>query len=643
MAIVSADGAVAAANDAFLTSLGRLRGDPPPARLALADGSDFRPARWSPNGLDMVAAGAQNLRIAGVFDLGDGNYLVRMRRPESGAVAELALRQGGILELVAEGAPIGRVMAALARSIDLMSPDYATSIRIVVADGNTERVAGDRLPAGFAGATRRLPPLDATALDRWRVAGQVYAIVDLVDHPQFGGHHAELAAHGFASVWFRYVLDVDGRVIGIISVLSRRRGLPTPDEVTALNLASHLAAVAIRHQRARDAAEASEARFREIAEFTNDWLWETDADLRVVHLSERFFETTGLEPELYYGRPTRENVHPAGTEAERARQIDDIRARRPLRNILVYVDRPDGGRAFYRVSGRPMLDEAGAFVGYRGGATDVTDRIQAERQLAEAKEAAERASRAKSEFLAAMSHELRTPLNAVLGFAEVLSGEMFGPLGNPRYREYARDIYDSGRHLLQLISDVLDLARLEAGRLELQEGEIEVPELIDEVQHMVRQQAEKAGLEMTTSIDPAVPPIRADRRRIKQVLLNLLSNSIKFTEAGGRIDILVESEPETGGLVLSVRDTGIGIAADDIPRALNLFGQIEGALARRHEGTGLGLPLSRALAELHGGSMELASAPGKGTRVSILLPRERMLRPWPNRGGKPAIRQLGGH
>ncbi|HEY8699330.1 MAG TPA: MHYT domain-containing protein [Rhizomicrobium sp.] len=245
--------------------------------------------------------------------------------------------------------------------------------------------------------------------------------------------------------------------------------------------------------------------------------------------------------------------------------------------------------------------------------------------LSAALDAADAANRAKSQFLATMSHELRTPLNAVIGFAEIISSEIFGPLGSARYREYAGDIRASGAHLLSLINDILDLSRLDAGQAGLNEEMLDVSALVAETSRMMRRQAEEADLEIAEKVDPGLPALRADKRRVRQVLLNLLSNAIKFTPGKGRI--VVSAARRGSELAVIVTDTGIGIAKDDIATALEHFGQIDGRLSRRYEGAGLGLPLAKQLMELHGGRLELASEPSRGTTVAMVFPTERLFDP----------------
>ena len=245
--------------------------------------------------------------------------------------------------------------------------------------------------------------------------------------------------------------------------------------------------------------------------------------------------------------------------------------------------------------------------------------------LASAMEHVIAAGQAKSSFLASMSHELRTPLNAIIGFSDVMVRELFGPLQNPRYREYANDINTSGEHLLQLINQVLDMSKAESGRLELEEEAIDVGAMAVSACRMVTPQAEKAGVALGMEIEPGLPALTGDRLRLTEVLLNLLSNAVKFTDAGGRVTVTAGCG-DSGGLVVSVADTGIGMAVEDIPRAMAPFVQLDNNRGRNLTGTGLGLPLARKMTELHGGRFELASAPGTGTTVTLRFPSARVQR-----------------
>ncbi len=255
--------------------------------------------------------------------------------------------------------------------------------------------------------------------------------------------------------------------------------------------------------------------------------------------------------------------------------------------------------------------------------TDCTELKRHENELIVAVQQAEMANRSKTNFLANMSHELRTPLNAIIGFSEILQGQMFGPLGAPQYLEYNKDILSSAQHLLAVINDILDVSKIETGQMELIEEEFQIEDVIDTSLRLVREPARAAGHEVQFEWHEPSLVIRADQRMVKQMLLNLLSNAVKFTPASGRIAVF-GGRTEAGGLAITVTDTGIGIAPEDLSEALSTFGQVDSEFARRFEGTGLGLPLTSSLIELHGGTLEVASEVGTGTGVTIHFPPERV-------------------
>jgi PAS domain S-box-containing protein len=255
---------------------------------------------------------------------------------------------------------------------------------------------------------------------------------------------------------------------------------------------------------------------------------------------------------------------------------------------------------------------------------DFSSHKKLENSLIMAKNEAEFANRSKSEFLANMSHELRTPLNAVIGFSEFLSNETFGPLGDPRYVEYVGDIKDSGTHLLNLINEILDVAKVEAGKMELRESEVDVDEMIVRSVRSVEGRALKSGLTIEGSAEPGLPFLRCDETKFRQILINVLGNAVKFTDKGG--SIVVEGDlNDEGDMEIRVKDTGIGIAEEDMDSVFKVFGQAESSMDRRFEGAGLGLPLTKALVELHGGDFRLESKLGEGSTVYIIFPKDRLV------------------
>ncbi len=246
--------------------------------------------------------------------------------------------------------------------------------------------------------------------------------------------------------------------------------------------------------------------------------------------------------------------------------------------------------------------------------------LRKNQELVKAKEAAEMANRSKSQFLASISHELRTPLNAIIGFSDIITKEMMGPIENRKYTEYARDINESGEHLLGVINDVLDISKAEAGKLEPALREINIRKSIDECVTYVAKRAKESGIEVTVSVPPDLPNMVADRVMFKRIISNLLSNAVKFTNAGGKIRIYADARKTPDHktqFIIVVEDTGIGMSRADIEFAFHSFVQLDGGLNRKYEGTGLGLPLTKKLVEIHGGSIRLDSTVGEGTKAIL--------------------------
>ena len=391
------------------------------------------------------------------------------------------------------------------------------------------------------------------------------------------------------------------------------------ETVTALNaLLNSLAAVR------RSALREREERFQDFAASSSDWFWEMDEDLRFCFFSDRFTMIAGVDEGALLGKTREETGIPGVDPTTWEQHLRVLRAHRPFRNFIHPREKPSGETVWLSINGNPWFDRDGRFRGYRGTGRDITDQVATQRALQTAKDEAEAANRTKSEFLANVSHELRTPLNAIIGFSELMLVSDLALDGNPQHRGYLEDIHTSGLHLLSLINDILDLSKIEAGAEELDDDALDVGELATSVLRVVRQRAEKSGLRIERSQDEGLPGLRADERKLKQALLNLLVNAIKFTPAGGtvRLDIRCDA---TEGYVFEVSDNGIGMTSEDIPTALRQFGQIDSALNRKYEGTGLGLPLTKAMVEMHGGSLEVRSTLGAGTTVTLRLPASRIV------------------
>ena len=381
----------------------------------------------------------------------------------------------------------------------------------------------------------------------------------------------------------------------------------------------------------------SEERYRRIIETAQEGILVNDADGIIRFVNQRMAALLGHPVKDLIGRTMYDFVDPQTADFIRRKHAN--RARGVSEQYELQLTRKDGSQRWLLVSSSPVMMEDGTFDGALGMVVDITERHRADEALARhvaeleasrrelqllakryeaEKLRAEESSRSKSRFLSSMSHELRTPLNSILGFSDILRMPRTGP-ADEALRGYANDIHAAGTYLLELINDILDMSKIEAGKYELRLGPVQPRRLLEDTLRMLRQNAQEQGVTLTEDIPADLPErIVADGRAVRQVALNLLSNAIKFTPAGGRVHL----SARTAGPMLefAVSDTGIGIAAADLPRLGRPFEQIDNDLNRKHQGTGLGLALSRSLVEMHGGSLAIASQPGKGTTVTARLP-----------------------
>ncbi|MDX2274635.1 MAG: ATP-binding protein [Hyphomonadaceae bacterium] len=360
-------------------------------------------------------------------------------------------------------------------------------------------------------------------------------------------------------------------------------------------------------------------------------LW--DSRRRLLLCNQSFSQTFDLNPDLVRQRASYEVIAAASAARIRREKNDpnepDVRVvELTTGEWLHIVERraADGGIITVGVDITPLKRKEEELARNERRLQDALNRAESQeyrikalaREAHEERLKAEDASRAKSAFLANMSHELRTPLNAVIGFSEIMAKELFGPLPNEQYKQYSHDIFDSGNHLLDLINDILDMAKIEAGKLTLAPRPLDPAVVIDQTVRLTKRKAEEKGLSIVVDAED-LPEIEADHRAVKQMLLNLLSNAVKFTDSGA---IMVHARANPAGLTLRVVDTGCGIPPEHLPRLAQPFQQVEQELARNHSGTGLGLALTKSLAEMHGGKLAIQSEVGRGTIVTITLPRE---------------------
>jgi PAS domain S-box-containing protein len=344
----------------------------------------------------------------------------------------------------------------------------------------------------------------------------------------------------------------------------------------------------------------------------------TKPDHPITFVNAAFARISGYPAEEMIGRNCR-ILQGRDTDPDALDRLRRALAQQRPISVTLRNYRKDGRTFWNELSISPIVDAQGRIAQFVGIISDVTQRIRAEENLREAKNQAELANRAKSEFLANVSHELRTPLNAIIGFSDVMKMELFGPLGAPKYQGYAKDILDSGNILLSLINDILDLSKVEAGKMELHPESVAIAEVFDSAMTLMRERAKNAGVQLRVQVAPDLPPLHGDLRVMKQIVTNLVSNAVKFTPKDGTVD-LIARKLDAAKAEIIIKDTGIGIAKADIPEVLKPFIQVDSAHQRRQSGTGLGLPIVKSLTDLSGGSFHLDSELGQGTTVTLHLP-----------------------
>lgn len=406
----------------------------------------------------------------------------------------------------------------------------------------------------------------------------------------------------------------------------RSDGAPLHLEVTVRRVVSGQLVAMVRDVTEVKENQARLHSFHEVLEQAPVSIVITDAEGTIEYVNPRFCEVTGYEREEVIGQNPR--IFQSGrTPAELYHRLwGSLKAGRQWR-CEIQNRRKDGSLFWEFQAISPLRDSRGQVVQYLAVKEDITAQKEWQATVVRAMEEAQRANQAKSDFLAGMSHELRTPLNAIIGYSELMLMEPAGPLGSPTYTEYLGAVVDSGKHLLQLINDLLDISKVEANRMELDEDIVLIPDLIEDSEVLVRERAQRGGVELRRAVPPGLPPVQGDGRRLKQVLLNLLTNAVKFTPEGHAVTVSAHVA-DSGAMVIRVTDQGCGIREEDIPKVLQPFGQVTNSspLLRSDVGTGLGLPLARRLVELHGGLLNLESVFGEGTTVTVTLPPQRVVR-----------------
>jgi len=404
--------------------------------------------------------------------------------------------------------------------------------------------------------------------------------------------------------------------------------------LAAIVQSAFVAIAAQDRQRVADQAAAEgAAMYRFLADNATDLITRHGPDGRIRFASPAAAPLLAVDPESLVGLAPSAMVHPDDLKTVQEAFVEASYFGRPA-TAEVRFRRADGGVVWTEMRCRPATPARGAAADIVAVTRDISERKANERALIDARDLAEHASRAKSRFLANMSHELRTPLNAIIGFSEVMTREMFGPLGGPRYLEYARLVHESGGHLLELINGILDMSKIEAGKFDLAEEIFDLEDAAQQAMRFLKLQSERKGVSLKVSLAPEARLIFGDRRAVKQILVNLLANGVKFTPRGG--EVRVRALRDGGAIEIVVTDTGVGIAEADLQRLGQAFEQADAAHVRVQEGTGLGLALVKALAGMHGGEAVIESVLGEGTTVRVRLPHAAVA----DRGPAAAPRRL---
>lgn len=517
---------------------------------------------------------------------------------------QLQRQRGLVLEALTQGTKLERVLRRIERFAELNSPGALCKIYML---GSADKTAPACVVRSSLAADGKAVDQPILALPRENAAcleGECPALRGADDDETRWSMPLHATTGGLLGCMFlRFPAGVQAR-------------LPDPEgPVVAL---AQLAAFAIEARRAEEALAEMRQRNELILGAAADGIFGIDGDGRITFANPAAARLLGRSAADMIGAEADEILQPPSGRRDGTPPVAATLADRKSRLVEETEVRGADGTALPVTLGITPIAEPVSSLCAVVVFHDISAQTAAQQDLRYAKEAAEAASRSKSLFLAHMSHELRTPLNAIIGFSEMVAEQTLGPVDNPRYLEYARHIHASGAHLLSLINDLLDLSKIEAGKLELYEEVKEMKALFERCRIFVEESAQHKGVTLAIDRVDHLPPLLCDRRKMKQVLVNLLSNAVKFTPAGGCVHLMAEVDGDD--MIIRVDDNGVGIAPQDIDKVMAPFGQAREALVRDHDGTGLGLPLAKALVELHGGSLELESRLGEGTTVNVRLP-----------------------
>ena len=531
--------------------------------------------------------------------------------------------QNEVLELVAKGASVNKALECLAQVLErLITSEFCTIQILDPATNQLHPVDTPDLPENakaFLSGVEVVPGRTPSATAAYRCEPLVVA--DLLSDPAWTETRQFALSTGIRAWWSQPILDLDGQTLGTIDLF--HQGVRVPDETQygIMDALCPIARMSIEHDRRGRALKQADMQLTSLAQNLPGVVYQRtvspDGDIRYTYISDGARDLFGISPQEVIANPSA--VFDRHGPEYRATFRENLLA--ASRNLQMWdVETPiitaDGEHKWTHAIARPHREPDGTVV-WDGIILDATRIKRANLELAAS-------NRAKDEFLANMSHELRTPLNAIIGFAEVMQKELMGAIGVPEYKEYIEDIHVSGMHLLHVINDILDLAKIEAGVLDLTEEIVDPWSVLEGCLRFIMPKAEEDEISLSFKKGTRIPSLRADKRKLKQVFINLLSNAVKFTPRDGSVSVEIRVAGN-GDLAMMISDTGIGIASELLPTVFEPFAQVDSGLDRRYEGTGLGLPLTKSMVELHGGSIEIDSEPGQGTTVTVTLPKSRLV------------------
>jgi len=553
-------------------------------------------------------------------------------RNSSLPLRDLFESQGEIIDLLANGASLRDVLDRIALLVERLAPPALCSIVLLKRDGKHLRpAAAPSLPEAYCQAIEGVeigPRVGSCGTAAF--TGKPVIVTDIATDPLWEGPREFVLSFGLRACWSLPIVTEAGTVLGTIAMYYREPRAPSDHDFGLLDPCARLVRLALAQHRNEEELRDTEARWNLAAEATNIGTYDVELTTGADIWSAQFKRILGLPETTTPSLPLlMDMIHPDdrptfrksfGGNGAKLSQSPDY-----LRNVEMRIRRADDGEErVVAIKGRVIRNNDGIASRAIGTLADITVERRRERELAEAMDTARQANRAKSQFLASMSHELRTPLNAIIGFSDVVRQETLGPVSPSKYLEYVNDIHDSGLHLLSLINDVLDMAKIEAGKLELRPRELDIAVVAASALRLVETQAADGGLTLSLDVESDLA-LTADERAVRQILTNLLSNAVKFTPRGGCV-LLFAQRLADGVVALGVEDTGVGMSPDGAERALQPFGQAEQMIGAEHRGTGLGLPIVKALIEAHGATFHMDTRVGEGTRVWGEFPAAERLR-----------------